>query len=238
MPGYWWLQAKAYLRDVGDPKWLNKDACVAPEAQARFGSGYADTYFGDDRSLPLIGRPHFDLPHRERRVLDLRSVSDQLDKGLNPYFLMSREFADVVLSVDPDALYTAECDVSYHGRAPYGVCLMADARVCVDGWDVLDRVKSNIELKPGFSHETGEPFRLISVRGPIHFKPGTVDGAAMIRVRIGPNSARICISDALADAIFAREFLGLELEDASGDRKAPERYALYKTKGWEGSYPG
>jgi len=237
MSGWWWLKAKTYLRDAGLPNWVNQDACVAAASSERFSSDYSNTYIGEDRSLPLIGRPHFDVPHRERRVMDLRSVDSRMSNELDPCFLISREFKDLITSFDPQALHTAECDISSHGRAPHGICFMADAQLCVEGWEALDRARSHIELRPGFRHDTGEPNRFIDVRGVIHFKPGVVDGRAMVRVRTNHATTRVCVSDQLAEAMFARELLGIELVDASGDRKPPERYDLYEVTGWEGAYP-
>lgn len=236
MSGWWWLKAKTYLRDMREPTWVNRDACVPP-LSGRFNADYQDTYVGEDRSLPLIGRPHFDLEHREGRPLDLRSLAPDYRSALDPCFLVSRELAELIQSIDAEVLHVAECDVSSHGRAPHAVCLMADTRLCVHAWDTLDRVRSEIEIKPGFAHDTGEPFRAVEIRGVVHFKAEAVADRAIVRLVSGPRTTRVCISDKLADAIFARELLGVELEDASGDRKAPARYGLYKTSGWEGAYP-
>lgn len=237
MAGWWWLKAKKYLRDGASPDWLNKDACVEAASLERFTSDYGKAYVSEDRSLPLIGRPHIDLPHRERRVQDLRSLDPHNINDLEPCFLISAEFKDLIASFDPHALHAAECDLSSHRRPPHGVCFIADAQLCVEGWDALDRTRSHIELRAGFRHDNGEPNRSIDVRGVIHFKPGVVDGRAIVRVRTSDATTRVCVSDQLAEAMFERELLGIELVDASGDRKPPERYELYKTPGWEGAYP-
>jgi hypothetical protein len=237
MAGWWWLKAKTYVRDSTLPNWVNKDACVEASSLARFSSDFSNTYVGVDRSLLLTARPHFDLSHRERRVMDLRSLDSRLSNELDPCFLISREFKDLIASFDAQSLFAAECDVSHHARAPHGVCFLADAQLCVDGWDAFDRVRSDIQIKPGFRHDDGQPSRSVEIRGAIHFKPGVADGRAILRVRINHATTRVCVSDRLADAIFARELLGLEFFDASGDRKPPERYELYKSPGWEGAYP-
>lgn len=114
---------------------------------------------------------------------------------------------------------------------------MADARLHLNGWTAFDRARSHVELNAVFDHQTGARNGFVQINGVVHFKPEMIADSALFRVQLGPRQGRVCVSDRLAEAIFAQAFLGLELVDASGDRRPPDRYAQYKTPSWEDAYP-
>jgi hypothetical protein len=232
MQNYWWLSAKTYVRDRCSARWVNQEACVPTPAAARFGERYAAA----DRNLSLLARPHFDLEERTRRPLDLRSLGGTFPGDLDPYFLISTDFLDVILAIDPDCLTFAECDLSAHGRAPHAICYLADATLAVDAWTAVDRAQSDVALVPGYD-EAGARAPFLEFMGRVQFRSDVVGARAMFRVLRASGGKKIAVSNALAEAIFARELMGLELEDPSGARKAPKRYRQYATDCWEEIYP-
>jgi hypothetical protein len=233
--GHWWLGAKTYLQDRPPPKWTNKGDCVHERSAAR----YDEKYAGLDRTFAgLTARPVFVLDQRERRPLSVRSVAPPFSSDrLDPFFLASREFSELVRGLDDTALLTVECDVLHHGRNSESQYVMADAAICLDGLEVFDRPNSQITIQVGFAHDDGRKTSNIDVNGVVTFAEDVVADSPLFRVRLGWMGSRIAISDALAEAIFARGLLGLCLKDATGGRTAPARFREYSTEGWEELYP-
>ncbi|WP_395646235.1 imm11 family protein [Terricaulis sp.] len=232
MTGYWWLGAKAYLKDRLPPRWVNRDACIDGGAER-----FADTYAGLDRALNLKAKPHFDFSYRERRPRALTPIVQTLlfDK-LGPAFLLSAEFAALITGLDAAALNQSPCDVTRHGR-PSGDYVFADVAHAFDGRDAFERAISDIVYQVGFAHDDGRRSHAIEVSGAVRFVPETVGARDLFWVNLGWSGARLAVSDRLAEAIFARGLLGLMLEDATGTRRSPPRFQPYTFDGWEDLHP-
>lgn len=242
--GHWWLKPKQYLHDRSLPEWTNRKSCYDSKFAARFDEVdvQSDPHPATDRSMPLRATPNFAFAERERKPLALRSYASASKQPSMNCFLASLDLVELIRGIDPKILNYADVTQSCHGAERAPTYRLFDAATAYRAKDAIDRIISSVDLEMQYFGEDRLEFWRVMCpwyQSHVFFRPEIVGEHALFG--LVTNSAyrgyHLVVSDAMAERIFASGFLGLELGDVAGVRKAPAPFQPYSWIDWQQLYP-
>lgn len=242
--GHWWLESKTYLHSRPPPNWTNRSDCYPATSNHRYQyDRELPIYDAAVRTFELLARPRIDIAERESQALAVRGFAPGPVAPLEPCFLASAQFVELVQRLDPQALITTPIEQLVHGRPVESTYLLCDVAHTFSALDVIDRRASTTTLHVGCAQANGRHYWSIEsgryTGTKIILRPERLAGCRIFGLVLGaPGRAyQVVVADELAEMIFAARLPGLALTHTTGERLAPAYYEQFTLRGWEEIYP-